>query len=352
MADAKPLEEQIMAQLGTVIEPELHRDLVTLDMIRDLKIEESKAAFTIMLTTPACPLKDQIEREATEAVLRVPGVETVDITLDSQVSTDGRIRGRLNLDIANIVAVSSGKGGVGKSTIASNLAIALRQSGAAVGLLDADILGPNQPTLMGLDERPLFSGEKLVPLEAYDVKVMSMGFLVEPGKALIWRGPMLHGAIRQLLTDVAWGTLDYLVVDLPPGTSDAQLSLAQSVPLTGAIIVTQPQQVAADDALRGLAMFEQVNVPIVGVVENMSGEVFGTGGGQALADSAGVPFLGSVPLDPQVRIGGDAGQPIIAVAPDSEAAQALMRIAQEVAARVSVINFEQRDNVIPINTIG
>lgn len=352
MSDKESLESQIMARLATVMEPELNRDLVSLNMIRDLKISKDNASLTLMLTTPACPLKDQIERDARQAVLSVPGIKTVTIKMESSVPTDRRISGQLPLDVRSLIAVSSGKGGVGKSTVAANLAVALAQRGAAVGLMDADILGPNLPMLMGITRMPPPIGQRLVPAEAYGVKVMSMGFLIDPGKPMVWRGPMVHSAIRQFFTDVEWGALDYLIIDLPPGTGDAQLTLAQSVPLSGAIIVTQPQEVALSDALRGLVMFEHVNVPIIGVVENMSGEFFGQGGGQKMADSRGVPFLGSVPLDPQVRIGGDGGQPIVAIAPESPAGSALSQIAEKVAARVSVLTLGQADNQIQLTTIG
>ncbi|NDJ53502.1 MAG: Mrp/NBP35 family ATP-binding protein [Chloroflexi bacterium] len=352
MAEAPTLEDKIMAELSTVIEPELHRDLVTLEMIHSLSVTDSAAEFTIRLTTPACPLKHQMEAEATEAVLRVPGIESVKVNFDAQVTGNPRNMGRMSVPIKNLIAVSSGKGGVGKSTVSVNLAIALAQTGATVGLMDADITGPNIPTMLGIDQMPPASNNKLVPAEIHGLKVISMGFLADPGKPLVWRGPMIHGAIRQFFSDVAWGELDYMVIDLPPGTGDAQLSLAQSTPLTGAVIVTQPQDVAVGDAVRGLAMFETVNVPIIGVIENMSGEFFGEGGGQKMAEARGVPFLGSVPLDPQVRIGGDSGEPIVANQPDSPAAEAFQHIAQQVAARISVINFEADDNVIPLNLIG
>lgn len=341
MASNQNIQNQIMAALSRVIEPELHRDIVSLNMVRDLSVDGDKASFTLMLTTPACPLIDQLESSARQAVLSVSGIKEVAIKIDSSVPADRRVSGRLQLEVRNLIAVSSGKGGVGKSTVAACLAIALRQSGAAVGLLDADILGPNLPMMMGINHMPPPNGERLVPAEAYGVKMMSMGFLIDPSKPMIWRGPMIHTAIRQFFTDVEWGPLDYMIIDLPPGTGDAQLSLAQSVPLSGAVIVTQPQDVALGDALRGLAMFEQLEVPIVGVVENMSGEFFGTGGGARLAEMRGVPFLGSIPLDPQVRIGGDNGQPIVVAAPDSPAAQALTRCAREVAARVSVLTLGQ-----------
>jgi ATP-binding protein involved in chromosome partitioning len=347
MTDKTDLASQVMAQLGSVIEPELRRDLVTLNMIKDLRIEGDTASFTIMLTTPACPLKDEIERSAREAALKVEGINQVEIRLDSSVPTDRRITGRLDLPLKSLIAVSSGKGGVGKSTIAANLAVALSQSGAAVGLMDADILGPNLPTMMGVHRMPPPENNRLIPAQAFGVKLMSMGFLIPPEQPLVWRGPMLHSAIRQFFTDVEWGPLDYMVIDLPPGTGDAQLTLAQSVPLSGAIIVTQPQNVAVDDALRSLAMFEKLDVPIIGVVENMSGEFFGSGGGQRMAEQRGVPFLGSVPLDPQVRIGGDSGRPIVLEAPDSPAAQALIKIAGEVAARVSVLTLGRGDDVTP-----
>jgi ATP-binding protein involved in chromosome partitioning len=353
-------EKEVMVALGKVQEPELHRDLVSLSMIRDLKIEGSKVVFTVMLTTPACPLKTRIEREAREAVAALPGVETVEVTLDANVPSDGRSRGLLDLPIRNAIAVASGKGGVGKSTVAVNLAVVLAKSGARVGLLDADIYGPNVPTMMGVDRLPPVHNQKLVPAEAYGVKFMSIGFLVQPDQPLIWRGPMLHSAIRQFLTDVEWGELDYLVIDLPPGTGDAALSLAQSLPLSGGVIVTLPQQVSLDDARRGLEMFRQLDVEVFGVIENMSYldlpdgtrmDVFGSGGGERLAAESGVPFIGAIPLDPAVRAGGDAGTPVVVSDPDSPVAQALNQITEDLAAKISVAAVKQA-NFIPINLIG
>lgn len=352
MSDQK-LQDSVLAALQTVIEPELHRDLVSLNMVRDLSVtDDGVARFTIVLTTPACPLKDVIYQQAKEAVLRVDGIRDVEIKWESNVPTDGRIFGRMQLPLRSIIAVSSGKGGVGKTTVAVNLAVALAQSGARVGLMDADILGPNVPKMVGLGfAQPTISpDQKLIPFEVFGLKVMSMGFLADPNTPMIWRGPMLHSAIRQFFEDVAWGELDYMVVDLPPGTGDAQLSLAQSVPLTGAIIVTQPQSVAVDDARRGLAMFEKLSVPIIGVIENMSGDLFGEGGGERLAQERGVPFLGSVPLEAGVRVGGDNGHPAVADDPNSPAGRAFQALAQAVAARVSVLLMTQQ-STIPLNII-
>jgi len=353
-------QADVLSALGKVNEPELHKDLVTLNMIRDLKIEGDKVGFTIVLTTPACPLRSQIEREARQAVSAIPGVGTVELKLDANVPSDGRTRGLLQLPIRNAIAIASGKGGVGKSTVAVNIAVVLAQSGARVGLLDADIYGPNVPTMMGVHHLPNQRENKLIPAEAYDVKLMSIGFLVKPDQPLIWRGPMLHSAIRQFLTDVEWGELDYLIVDLPPGTGDASLSLAQSLPLSGAVIVTLPQQVSLDDARRSLEMFRQLDVHIFGVVENMSYlelpdgtkmDVFGSGGGERLARESGVPFIGAIPMDATVREGGDTGRPVVVARPASVVALALQSITQDIAARVSVAAVQQ-NNFIPINLIG
>lgn len=353
-------EKAVMEALSKVQEPELHKDLVTLNMIRDLKIAGDQVGFTIMLTTPACPLRTQIEREARQAVMSISGVKAVEIKMDASVPNDGRSRGLLQLPIRNAIAIASGKGGVGKSTVAVNVAVVLAQSGARVGLLDADIYGPNVPTMMGVHHLPNPEDGKLAPAEAYGVKMMSIGFLVKPNQPLIWRGPMLHSAIRQFLTDVAWGELDYLIIDLPPGTGDAALSLAQSLPLSGSVIVTLPQQVSLEDARRGLEMFRQLDVNIFGVVENMSYlelpdgtrmDIFGSGGGERLAQEAGVAFIGAIPMDPSVREGGDRGTPVVISNPDSAVAQALRTVAEDIAAKVSVAAVQQ-SNFIPINLVG
>jgi len=360
MVNTVVTEAAVLAALGKVQEPELHKDLVTLNMIRDLRIIDSAVSFTVVLTTPACPLRNRIESEARQAVMAVPGVGEVIIKMDASVPSDGRARGLLSLPIRNAVAIASGKGGVGKSTVAVNTAVILAKSGARVGLLDADIYGPNVPTMMGVDRLPAAQEAKLAPAEAYGVKIMSIGFLVKPDQPLIWRGPMLHSAIRQFLSDVDWGELDYLIVDLPPGTGDAALSLAQSMPLSGVVIVTLPQQVSLEDARRGLEMFRQLNVPIFGVVENMSYlelpdgqhmDIFGAGGGEHRASEAAVPFIGAIPMDPTVRQGGDVGKPVTISHPDSAVAKALTRVAENVAACISVAAVQQ-ENFIPINIIG
>ncbi len=346
-------EEAVMAALATVIEPELHRDLVSLNMIRDLKITGNDVEFQIMLTTPACPLKGKMEGDSRAALTAVPDIGSITIKWGSNVPTDSRINSQLGQQFRNTIAVSSGKGGVGKSTISVNLAISLAQEGARVGLLDADILGPNIPMMMGIDTMPPPQNRKMIPAERFGVKFISMAFLVKPDQALIWRGPMLHSAIQQLLTDVEWGELDYLIIDLPPGTGDAQLTLAQVLPLSGAIVITQPMQVAAADALRGLKLFEKLDVPIIGIIENMSGEFFGAGAGEKLAADYNTPYLGTVPLEPQVRIGGDAGEPIVVSHPDARSAQAIKSITKEVAARVSMLTIaSQESGFIPIQMIG
>ena len=352
-------KDAVLAALRKVQEPELHKDLVSLDMIHDLEINEGQVKFKVILTTPACPLKTRIENEARAAVLSVPGVKNVEIMMNSNVPNDGRSRGLMQLPIRNAVAIASGKGGVGKSTVAVNVAVALAQVGACVGLLDADIYGPNIPTMMGVGKLPPPTKEKLVPAEAYGVKLMSIGFLVKPDQPLIWRGPMLHSAIRQFLSDVEWGELDYLIVDLPPGTGDAALSLTQSLPLSGGVIVTLPQRVSLEDARRGMEMFRQLNVPVLGVVENMSYleladgsrlDIFGTGGGEQLATEGGVSFFGTIPIDSMVRVGGDNGRPVIVENPTSPAATALRSIAEQIAAKISVAAI-QKNNLVPITII-
>jgi len=352
-------QEAILKALSAVQEPDLGQDLVTLNMVRNIEIENGNISFTVMLTTPACPFRAKLERESKEAVMSIEGVKSVTVKMDSDVPNDGRMRGLVKMPIRNAIAVGSGKGGVGKSTVAVNIAVALAQSGARVGLMDADIYGPNTPTMLGVEKLPPPNGPRLIPAEVYGLKMISMGLLVKPGQPLIWRGPMLNSAIRQFLSDVEWGELDYLIVDLPPGTGDASLSLAQALPLSGAVIVTLPQLVSLEDAGRGLNMFKTLEVPILGIVENMSYlelpdgthmDIFGTGGGEHLAQMTSTPFLGKIPIDQNVRIGGDTGKPIVVSHPDSPVAKSLREIAENIAAKVSVAALGAK-NDIPINII-
>jgi ATP-binding protein involved in chromosome partitioning len=312
-----------------------------------------------MLTTPACPLRGRIDKEVRQAVAAVKGVNTIVVNMDSDVPNDGRMRGLVTMPIRNAIAVGSGKGGVGKSTVAVNIAVALAQSGARVGLMDADIYGPNTPTMLGVDKLPPPNGQKLVPADAYGIKMISMGLLVKPGQPLIWRGPMLNTAIRQFLSDVEWGELDYLIIDLPPGTGDAALSLAQALPLSGAVVVTLPQLVSLEDASRGLNMFKQLEVPILGVIENMSYldlpdgtrmDLFGSGGGESLAQATDTAFLGKIPIDQNVRIGGDTGKPIVVSYPESAVAKSIQQIAEKIAAKISVAAMTA-SNALPINIV-
>ena len=334
-------KEQIMGALSHVMDPELNRDLVSLGMIDDVLVDESgNVSFTINLTTPACPLKSKIETEAKQAVKSIDGVSDVNIRMGAKVPKDKSLEEKVDLDIKNIIAVSSGKGGVGKTTVSVNLAMALRNTGAKVGILDADIYGPNVPTMIGVKQMPPPRDNKLIPADAFGVKVVSIGFLVKDGQPLIWRGPLLHSTIRQFLVDVNWGELDYLIVDLPPGTGDVQLSLSQHIPVTCGVVVTMPQKVSLDDASRGIEMLNKLNIPIAGLIENMGVlelpdgtliEVFGNGGGEQLANVYGVPFLGRIPLEPEIRKSGDAGTPIVISSPDSKTAKLFSEIACNVA---------------------
>jgi ATP-binding protein involved in chromosome partitioning len=357
MTSQIPSEQNILNALRTVKDPDLHKDIVTLNFIKDLKIEGGKVSFTIELTTPACPVKDRMEQWAREAVLKVDGVREVDILMSSSVSKGAVAAGKQSIDgIKNIIAVGSGKGGVGKTTVTVNLAIALAQTGAAVGLMDADIYGPNVPLMMGIAGKPYAVENRIQTLSNYGVRVMSMGFLTSDDTPLIWRGPMLHNVIQQFLRQVDWGQLDYLLIDLPPGTGDVQLSLTQTVPLMGAVIVSTPQDVALQDARKAILMFRQVRVDVLGIVENMSyfqcpkcnerTHIFSHGGGAITAANFGVPFLGEVPLNTSLREGGDTGKPVVASDPGSPVAIAFKEIAEKVAAQVSIANLTNSDSIV------
>ncbi len=351
-------EKDVRTALSTIVEPELGRDVVSLKMIQGIKINGGAVEFTVVMPTPAGSLKAQIEKDCQTAVYKVNGVTNVKVNVTSNIVADSRIRPQINLPIKNTIAVASGKGGVGKSTVAVNIALSLSMDGAKVGLLDADIYGPNVPMMLGATHLPPPINNRIPPAEAYGIKLVSMGFLLKPDQPVIWRGPMLGQALRQFLTDVEWGELDYLVIDMPPGTGDVQLSLAQMVPLTGGVIVTTPQKVALSDVRKGVATFAQLDVPILGVIENMSYfiapdtgkryEIFGTGGGQAFAQEIGVSFLGALPIDPRIAQGGDAGKPIVVADPTNPAAIAMREVAHKVASRISLLNL----NRVPEGVIG
>ncbi len=348
--DGEVNEAAVMAALGTVQEPELGGDLVSRKMIKDLKISGGTVAFTVELTTPACPLKDQIENESRAAVMQVRNVKEVVVEFTSNVKARSGLFDKAGIPgVTHVLAVASGKGGVGKSTVAVNLAIALAQDGARVGLLDADVYGPSAPLMTGLEGAPAMVDGKIEPLQAYGLKVISVGFLVAPDQPIIWRGPMVSSLLRQFLYEVRWGELDYLVIDLPPGTGDIQLTLAQAMPLSGAVIVTTPQDVALADVVRGVEMFRKLNVPILGVVENMSyfccpncgarSEIFSHGGGDRTSKRIQVPFLGEIPLSARIREGGDTGEPAVTSTEEDAYADAFRAVARNLAGRVSVEAF-------------
>jgi ATP-binding protein involved in chromosome partitioning len=343
-------EDQVLSVLKQVQDPDLRKDIVTLGFIRNLKIDSGKVSFDLNLTTPACPVKDQMRDQAVALVKGLPGVETVDVKMTSEVRAMPQLDKSSLKGVRNIVAVGSGKGGVGKSTIAVNIAAALASVGARVGLLDGDIYGPTTPIMLGLELPPKSIGNRMFPQEASGLKFISMGLLVKSDQPLIWRGPMAHKALQQCLFDVEWGELDYLIVDLPPGTGDVHLTLAQAVPLTGAVIVSTPQDVGLRISMKTLRMFQQTRVPILGIVENMSyyicphcnsrDHIFGHGGGQRAAEQLGIPFLGEVPLDLAIRTQSDIGKPIVVAQPDAPSARTLREIAEKVAAQVSIRTFE------------
>jgi ATP-binding protein involved in chromosome partitioning len=347
-------EQQVLDALRVVQDPDLHRDIVTLGFVKDIKICDGNVAFKVELTTPACPVKELLKEQARAAVAAIPGVTLVNIEMTAQVRGRSDAPQELIPGVRHVIAVASGKGGVGKSTVAVNLAVALAATGARVGLLDADIYGPSIPTMIGNSNRPLMTqsttGPKIVPLTAHGISMMSLGSLLDADKAVVWRGPMIHKALVDLLNEVNWGEQDYLVVDLPPGTGDASMSLAKLVPLSGVVIVMTPQQVALEIANKAILMFNMLGqgmdrpIPILGIVENMAGSVFGSGGGQRAAERLSVPFLGRVMLDNAVCEGGDSGIPVSIGQPESAPAIAFHHIATTLAARLSVLEYETRES--------
>ncbi|MDP6409716.1 MAG: Mrp/NBP35 family ATP-binding protein [Planctomycetota bacterium] len=370
---SRPTPDQVLDALRGVIDPDLNRDIVSLGFVTRHTVEDGRVSVTINLTTPACPMKDQMKEEAEQLIRALDGVDEVVIEMTAEVQGAPAQR-RIAPDIRHILAVSSGKGGVGKSTVTVNLACALARTGASVGVLDCDVYGPDIPIMMGLAGQPDQLEGKLVPKERHGVKTMSIGYLLDDEKPVIWRGPMIHKLIEQFLADVEWGPLDYLLVDMPPGTGDAQLSLAQIVPLSGTVLVTTPQAVSTFDVGKAIGMFRQVNVEVLGIVENMSGlalegridgaggsqlvlntglgeerlelsddgrfstviDVFGRGGAELLANKHGFPLLGRVPIEPAVRVGGDDGDPLVVSAPDSAIAHSFAEIAGLVARRLAI----------------
>jgi ATP-binding protein involved in chromosome partitioning len=355
-------EEAVLDALKVVTDPDLHRDIVSLGFIKNLKIDRGAVSFTIELTTPACPVKDQMRDQARTAVMQVPGVSVVDVQMSARVrEAVGLEGGRAPVaGVKNVIAVGAGKGGVGKTTVAVNLAIALAKCGARVGMIDADIYGPNVPIMLGLNTQLTTDGQKIVPAEKFGLQVISMGFLTTDDAPIIWRGPMLHGAVQQFFREVRWVDLDYLIVDLPPGTGDVALSLSQTVPVAGAVLVTTPQKVSLADTRRAVAMYKKLNITPLGLIENMSyfvcpncrheADIFGHGGGEELAGQLGVPFIGRIPVYQPIREGSDAGVPLMISEPDSPAAQAFLTAAERTAAQVSLASYN-RATTIPLTVV-
>ena len=362
MADIS--KDAVINSLKKVDDPDLKKDLVTLNMVKEVSINNKDVTVTIELTTPACPLKDKIEEDCINAIKSdFPEIEKLKINMTSRVTSHNDSKKNAILPgVKNTIAVASGKGGVGKSTVAVNLAVALAKDGAKVGLIDADIYGPSIPLMMGLSEKPKIyqdkETQKMLPLENYGIKLMSIGFLIDDNQAVIWRGPMASGAVKQFMSDVQWGELDYLIFDLPPGTGDIQLTLVQTIPLTGAVIVTTPQEVSLIDAKKGLKMFERVNVPVFGIIENMSYfiapdtgkryEIFGNGGGERLANSLETNYLGGIPIDPRIREGGDKGVPMVYDLPDTNESELIMEISRKLAAQISINNLNSSSPKVEI----
>ena len=371
-------KEQVLDALRNVMDPDLNQDIVTLGFVREPKIDGGKLDVVINLTTPACPVKDQLKAQAEELLRALPGVEELTVEMTAEVKGSTGPPRELATGVKHFIAISSGKGGVGKSTVTVNLAAALHKTGAKVGILDCDIYGPDIPMMMGLTGSPESVGRRLIPKERHGVKTMSIGYLVDDDKPVIWRGPMIHKLIEQFLGDVEWGELDYLLVDMPPGTGDAQLSLAQIVPLSGGVLVTTPQAVSAYDVGKAVQMFKQVNVDILGIIENMTGyavrgtvegcpegtpitldtgtgevavttgpgghfetivHLFGAGGAERLASRYGFPVLGELPLHPGVRVGGDGGDPIVVAEPDHPVSKSFMEVAGKLAQKLAIREF-------------
>ena len=357
-----PIEASaVLDALKVVRDPDLGRDIVALGFIKDLIVDGGRVAFTVELTTPACPVKDQMRDQARAAVQQLPGVTRVDVTMSARVrETAGGEGGKQPIPgVKNIIAVGAGKGGVGKTTVAVNLAIALANAGSRVGIIDGDIYGPNVPIMLGIKTQLGTDGQKIVPAEKYGLQVVSMGFMTQDDAPIIWRGPMLHSAMQQFFREVRWTDLDYLIIDMPPGTGDVALSLSQSVPVAGAIVVTTPQQVSLADSRRAIAMYRKLNIPTLGVIENMAffacpsceheSDIFGHGGGEKMATDLQVPFLGRLPIYQPIREGSDTGVPLMIGEPQSVAARAFVAAAERAAAQVSIASFKRP--TIPLTVV-
>jgi len=341
----------VLDALRVITDPDLGRDIVSLGFVKDVQVSDGTVGFTIELTTPACPVRDRMRQQARDAVAALPGVGGVNVTMSARVrGSPGSLKEQLIPSVKNVIPVASGKGGVGKSTVAANLALALASTGARVGIMDADVYGPTIPTLMNARTLPKPTAEGTVPAEQYGIKIISMGFFLREDDAIIWRGPMLHKTVQHFLGNVLWGELDYLIVDLPPGTGDVQLTLCQAIPLTGAAVVSTPQDVALKVAQKAIAMFNQLNTPVLGIIENMASyvcpscgardDVFGSGGARRAAERLGVPFLGEIPLATEIRQRSDAGRPIV-LDTESPLARAYLTVAENLAAQVSTRNMQR-----------
>lgn len=353
---------QVLDALRSVMDPDLHKDIVTLGFVKHLDIADGRVAFTIQLTTPACPMKERMQEQARQAVLAVPGVSSVAIMMTAQVraAVPPDLSKAPVAGVKNIIAVGAGKGGVGKTTVAVNLALALARLGSRVGVIDADIYGPNVPMMLGLKAQLATDGDRINPAEKYGLQVVSMGFLMSDEAPVIWRGPMLHGVIKQFLHDVRWSDLDYLIVDMPPGTGDVALSLSQTAFVAGAIVVTTPQEVSLADTRRAVAMYQKLSIPVLGLIENMShfvcpscrheSDIFGRGGGERVAEEMTIPFLGRIPISEPIRVGGDSGVPIVLSDPNAPASEAFHAAAERTAAQVSIESF--RIPMIPLKLVN
>jgi ATP-binding protein involved in chromosome partitioning len=354
-------ENAVLDALRIVKDPDLHQDIVSLGFIKNLRIDRDRVSFTVELTTPACPVKDQMREQAHAVVAALPGVKTVNVDMSASVRTVAAPEGGRAVveGVKNVIAVGAGKGGVGKTTVAVNLAIALAKCGGRVGIIDGDIYGPNVPIMMGIKTQLTTDGKKIIPAEQYGIQVISMGFMTADESPVIWRGPMLHGAIQQFFREVRWNNLDYLIVDMPPGTGDVALSLSQTVPVAGSVVVTTPQQVSLADSRRAVRMYQKLNIPTLGIIENMShyvcpncnheADIFGRGGGEQMAQQLGVAFIGRIPIYQPIREGSDSGVPLVMSEPNSPASRAFMAAAERVAAEISIASYKRES--VPLTPV-